>query len=877
MAREDGNKGASIVLRLAEIRQLFLDFFHDRGHQIIPSSSLVPGEDPSLLFTNAGMVQFKDIFLGHRQAPKARAVSVQRCVRAGGKHNDLDNVGYTARHHTFFEMLGNFSFGDYFKRDAIEFAWSFLTEQLQIDPEKLWVTVHHTDDEAAAIWLNEIKIDTSRFVRCGDEDNFWAMGDTGPCGPCSEIFYDHGAEVAGGPPGSDEADGDRYMEIWNLVFMQYNREAHGELSALPHPSVDTGMGLERLATVMQGVHDNYKIDLFKNLLLAAARILACTDKDNSSLRVVVDHIRSTSFLILDGILPSNEGRGYVLRRIIRRACRHGYHLGVKTPFFSQLVPALVAEMGHAYPMLTQAQDLIQSVIKEEEEQFARTLHQGMRVFEQAVADLTPGAKISGDVIFRLYDTYGFPYDLTADIAREKQLQLDSHGFEEAMQQQRQLSQRASRFSGPLQFVNVERPSVFVGYAESVSQTNILLLLQDGEVVDKLELGEEGAVVLSTTPFYAEAGGQLGDRGSIKTETAMFEVWDTQHRGDAILHFGKVQAGYLSTNEQVIAEIDSDRRCATALNHSATHLLHAALQEVLGGHVQQKGSLVSSDKLRFDFSHAEALSQQQLDMIELRVNREIRRNCQVVVQTMDYETAVNSGAQALFGEKYADEVRVIGMGDFSSELCGGTHVSATGDIGVLKIIMETGVAAGIRRIEAVTGRLALMAWQASEAELSKLSLLLKTDKAHLPDKLEQLLDQQKKLEKQITALNTQLALTAVETLVSRAKTIKNVQFLASEVQQVDSRGLRELVDKLRDRLGPCVVLLALVENGKIKLVAGVNQVTARVSANELMRYVSGLLGGKGGGRVDLAQGAGSDVDALNDVLEQVATWVHHQLE
>jgi len=862
----------------AELRQAFLDFFAQRGHQVVPSSSLVPHNDPTLLFTNAGMVQFKDVFVGRERRPYTRAASSQRCVRAGGKHNDLENVGYTARHHTFFEMLGNFSFGDYFKRDAIAYAWGFLTDVLKLPSERLWVTVFEEDDEAADIWLKEIGVDAGRFSRCGVQDNFWSMGEVGPCGPCSEIFYDHGPEVAGGPPGSPDQEGDRYIEIWNLVFMQYNRDGEGQLTPLPRPSVDTGMGLERLAAVIQGVHSNYEIDLFRNLIDAASAITGCEDRASKSLRVVADHIRSAAFLVTDGVTPSNEGRGYVLRRIIRRAVRHGYQLGCEEPFFYRLVPALVAEMGDAYPELTASRQQVERVLRLEEERFEETLTQGMRILEQAIADL-PGDCIPGETIFRLYDTYGFPADLTADIARERGLAVDAVGFEREMARQRQRARAASQF-GATQgaALELEGETDFTGYEHLVDQPTVVALYRDGEPVDTLSAGEEGLVVLDVTPFYAESGGQVGDRGWLTGDVARVEVLDTQRQGgDVIGHICRVQEGELNVGDRLEARVDAERRAATALNHSATHLLHAALRRILGDHVQQKGSLVGPERLRFDFSHFEPLSRERIVAIERMVNREIRENHTVETRIMSLSDAKASGAMALFGEKYGDQVRVLRMGDFSTELCGGTHVRAVGDIGLFKVVSEGGIAAGVRRIEAVTGERALVWVEADEDRLLRVASLVKGSRDDLDDKIVVLAERAKRLEKELAELKTKLASAAGQDLASQAMEIDGVKVLAARLNSVDAKGLRDTLDQLKSKLGSAVVVLAAEAGGKVSLVAGVTQdLTDRLKAGDLIKAVAEKVGGKGGGRPDMAQAGGNDPAGLPDALGLVGEWVRTRL-
>ncbi len=862
----------------AELRRAFLDYFVERGHREVPSSSLVPHDDPTLLFTNAGMVQFKDVFLGREKRDYTRATSSQRCVRAGGKHNDLENVGYTARHHTFFEMLGNFSFGDYFKREAIGFAWEFLTETLGMPAEKLWVTVFEEDDEAAEIWLQEIGVDPARFSRCGAKDNFWSMGDVGPCGPCSEIFYDHGPEIPGGPPGSPDEDGDRYIEIWNLVFMQYDRDAEGNLTPLPHPSVDTGMGLERLAAVMQGVHSNYEIDLFRNLIAAAAEITGCSDREEKSLRVIADHIRSSAFLIVDGVLPSNEGRGYVLRRIIRRAIRHGYMLGTREPFFHRLVAPLEQEMGAAYPELTAAREQVERVLRLEEERFAETLEQGMRILEQTIAGLDDRV-IPGETVFKLYDTYGFPTDLTADIARERGLQLDMAGFEREMEAQRSRARAASHFGAADQpAIRVEGATEFTGYDRLRDRATVVALYRDGQPVEQLADGEAGMLVLDRTPFYAESGGQVGDTGVIRFDGGSFEVEDTRKQGGSVfLHQGRLQGGPLKVGDRVEPIVEAERRRRTALNHSATHLLHAALRRVLGEHVQQKGSLVDDQRLRFDFSHFEPMTREQLREVERLVNAQIRENSPVETRIMSLEEAKKSGAMALFGEKYADDVRVLRIGDFSVELCGGTHVRAAGDIGLFKITGESGIASGVRRVEAVTGARALEWVEEDEERLQRAAGLLKAGRDDLDEKVGQLVERNRRLEKELERLKAKLASAAGSDLASRALEIGGVKVLAAALEGADPKSLRETMDRLKDKLGSAVIVLATAGDGKVNLVAGVTRdQTKKVKAGDLVKFVAGQVGGRGGGRPDMAQAGGSDPAALPGALESVKGWVEERL-
>ncbi|MCU7923515.1 MAG: alanine--tRNA ligase [Candidatus Thiodiazotropha sp. (ex Dulcina madagascariensis)] len=870
----------------ADIRKAFLDYFADQGHEVVASSPLVPRNDPTLLFTNAGMVQFKDLFLGREKRDYSRATSSQRCVRAGGKHNDLENVGYTARHHTFFEMLGNFSFGDYFKTDAIKYAWEFLTGTIGLPAEKLWVTVYEEDQEAADIWLREIGVDPARFTRIGDKpggkryesDNFWAMGDTGPCGPCSEIFYDHGEGIWGGPPGTPEEEGDRYIEIWNLVFMQYNRDADGDLTPLPKPSVDTGMGLERLAAVLQGVHSNYEIDLFAHLIEAAARLTGCANLEEKSLRVIADHIRSCAFLIVDGVLPSNEGRGYVLRRIIRRAIRHGYMLGVKASFFHKLAAQLCDEMGEAYPELLEQRSQVEKVLRLEEERFAQTLEQGMKILDEAIAGLD-GKVIPGETVFKLYDTYGFPKDLTADIARERALTLDQPGFDRAMAAQRERAQAASQF-GVAETVDLalEEETRFCGYERLEDQARIVAILRDGEAVDGLRQGESGVVFLDHTPFYAESGGQVGDRGILEGKGVLFEVEDTRKQaGELFAHIGRLEQGSLAIGDTVTAQVNAYTRQATALNHSATHLLHAALRRVLGEHVAQKGSLVDADRLRFDFSHFEPISREQLQTIEQLVNEQIRRNHPVDTEIMSLEQAKTSGAMALFGEKYADQVRVLSMGAFSTELCGGTHVNAVGDIGLCKITGESGIAAGVRRIEAVTGQRAIEWMEADEERVQRVAEMIKSGRDEIEEKLGQILERNRKLEKALEQLKGRLASAAGSDLASGAVAVGEVKVLAANLDGADPKSLRETMDQLKNKLGSAVILLAAVAGGKVSLVAGVTKdLTDRMKAGDLVKLAAEQVGGKGGGRPDMAQAGGNNPDALPQALSLVEPWVRDRL-
>ena len=865
-------------MKTADIREAFLSYFERQGHTRVASSSLVPHDDPTLLFTNAGMNQFKDTFLGLEARDYNRAVSSQRCVRAGGKHNDLENVGYTARHHTFFEMLGNFSFGDYFKREAINFAWTFLTEDLKLPKDKLWVTVHTSDDEAAQIWVDEIGVDPNRLSRL-DEDNFWQMGDTGPCGPSSEIFFDHGPEVPGGPPGSPDDDLDRYIEIWNLVFMQYNRDSAGELHPLPAPSVDTGMGLERISAVLQGVHNNYDIDLFKALIAATAQELRVEDRSHTSLRVVADHLRSCAFLIADGVLPSNEGRGYVLRRILRRAIRHGNKLGATEPFFAKLVPALVKEMGEAYPELVKQQDAIMKALSSEEEQFARTLDKGMDILEQALSSLE-GNQIPGDVVFRLYDTFGFPVDLTNDIARERGLELDIEGYEAAMQAQRKRSQESGSFQVDYNnVINVEGETEFLGYAEVESISSVRGIFVEGEARDAIATGDSAVIVLDRTPFYGESGGQVGDTGYISTDLAKLEVRDTTKAQGHHLHHVVVVEGTLSTGENVNAVIDASLRTRIKANHSATHLMHEALRQVLGEHVQQKGSLVDADKLRFDFSHTEAMTAEELERVASIVNDQVRGNAEVLTQEMDMESAIAAGATALFGEKYGDEVRVLTMGTdgFSVELCGGTHVSRTGDIGIFRIQSEAGVASGVRRIEAVTGVGALADIAKADRALAEVCEVVKATPGSAAEKVSNLRKEVRELEKQITQLKQKLATGAGSDLTAGAVSVGEIKVLGTVVDGADASTLRDTLDHCKNKLGSGVVLLAAVDGDKISLVAGVTKdLTEKVRAGDVMKEFAGRVGGKGGGRPDMAQGGGTDVSALEPALADLPAWVSDKL-
>ena len=873
-------------LSSADLRSLFLRFFRERGHQIVASSSLVPGNDPTLLFTNAGMVQFKDVFLGKDKRSYTRAASSQRCVRAGGKHNDLENVGYTARHHTFFEMLGNFSFGDYFKRDAIRFAWDFVTgkDWLGIDPQRLMVTVYHTDDEAYDVWHKEVGLPASRIVRIGDKpgggsDNFWQMGETGPCGPCTEIFYDHGAHIPGGPPGSPDADGDRWIEIWNLVFMQFDRSAEGVLTPLPKPSVDTGMGLERTAAVMQGVHSNYEIDLFVNLIKAAADATNTRDLESKSLRVIADHIRASAFLIADGVFPSNEGRGYVLRRIVRRALRHGYMLGQSKPFFYTLVAALEKEMGEAYPELGAQRAQIERVLKQEEERFAETLSQGMALLDNAIGTLKDCKVIPGETVFRLYDTFGFPVDLTADIARERGLTIDHAGYEAAMETQRKQSQAASKFSVDLRSgVSVEGKTNFSGYEHVVDTGTVVALLRGKERVDVLRAGEEGQVILDHTPFYAESGGQVGDTGALVSGRGRFEVTDTQKIASAYAHIGRLAEGELKVGDRVEARIDEGRRRAIMLNHSATHLLHAALRKVLGTHVTQKGSLVAPDRLRFDFSHFSPVSAQELKEIEALVNAQVRANSPGETRLMPYEAAVASGAMALFGEKYDDEVRVLSFGGFSTELCGGTHVGRTGDIGLFKIVSEGGVAAGVRRIEAVTGQGALDWVSQSDQVLREVGVLVKAGREDLEDKVRQLVERARRLEKDVAGLKSKLASGQGNDLSSSAIEVGGLKVVATRVDGADAPALRDAVDQLKSKLRSAAIVLASVQaDDKVVVIAGVTaDQTGRVKAGDLVNVVAQKIGGRGGGRADMAQAGGNDPARLDEALAAVEPWIRSRV-
>ena len=872
-------------MKTTEIRQRFLDYFARHGHEVVPSSSLVPGDDPTLLFTNAGMVQFKDTFLGLEERPYRRAVTAQRCVRAGGKHNDLENVGYTARHHTFFEMLGNFSFGDYFKREAIRFAWDLLVNEFGIDPARLWVTVYAEDDEAAAVWCDEIGVSKERFTRIGDKpgrryesDNFWAMGDTGPCGPCSEIFYDHGPGVEGGPPGTPEEDGDRYVEIWNLVFMQYNRDAAGKMTPLPKPSVDTGMGLERMAAVLQGVHSNYEIDLFQALIRAASEAVGTKNLDDKSLRVIADHIRSSAFLIVDGVTPSNEGRGYVLRRIIRRAIRHGYQLGQREPFMQELVAPLVEQMGDAYPELRKRAGLVERVLRQEGERFNETLEHGLRILDEEIGRM-PGRMIPGELVFRLYDTYGFPVDLTADVARERGLELDMQGFEKEMAAQRERARAASQFvqHDQLQVQGVERTE-FVGYTDLAAEAEVVALVRGSEQVERLAAGEEGIVILDRTPFYAESGGQVGDRGRIRVGDAIFEVSGTRYLANKVIgHFGVVRLGEIATGQQGRAEVSTSDRDDCARNHSATHLLHAALKRVLGDHVQQKGSLVEPRRLRFDFSHYEAMTPGQVAEVERLVNREIRRNEPVETRVMELEAAREAGAAALFGEKYDTTVRVVGMGDFSLELCGGTHASRTGDIGCFKILSEGGVAAGVRRIEAVTGEGAEGYIRRQFELLDRVAAAVKSGRGELEEKVGALVARSRELDRQVRELQAQLAMAGGGTASGDAvREVNGVKVMVVRQDGADAKALRATIDRAKEQLGSGLVVVGGEREGKVTLIAGVTRdLTQRFHAGSLIREIVPLVGGRGGGKPDMAQGGGGDASGLDRALAAVYDWVERQ--
>jgi alanyl-tRNA synthetase len=859
----------------SEIRQKFLEFFASHGHTVVGSSSLVPGNDPTLLFTNAGMVQFKDVFLGHDRRSYVRAASSQRCVRAGGKHNDLENVGYTARHHTFFEMLGNFSFGDYFKRNAIKFAWEFLTVTLNVPQEKLWVTVYAEDDESADIWLNEVGIEPSRFTRIATADNFWQMGDTGPCGPCSEIFYDHGPEIPGGPPGTPEADGDRYVEIWNLVFMQYNRDSAGTLHPLPRPSVDTGMGLERVSAVMQRVHSNYEIDLFRELIKAAAQATNTADLSSNSLKVIADHIRACSFLIVDGVIPGNEGRGYVLRRIIRRAIRHGYKLGQNQPFFYRMVETLVKVMGHAYPELAEAKARVAAVLKQEEERFAETLENGMQVLEIALK--SEARTLDGETLFRLYDTYGFPLDLTADIARERGIIIDQAGFEQAMEGQRERARATSKFVVH-EGISYSGPSTeFHGYESLQHEAQILAIYREGSRVDFIEAGDEAVVVLDKTSFYAESGGQVGDCGELLAANGTFTVTDTQKIQASVFgHTGLLRSGRLVTGDSVLAHVNQQARARTERNHSVTHLMHKALREVLGSHVQQKGSLVDTAKTRFDFAHNQPMTDAEIRKVEMLVNAEILANAATEAHMMPIEDAKKTGAMMLFGEKYGDEVRVLNIGT-SRELCGGTHVTRTGDIGLFKIVAESGVAAGVRRVEAVTGEVALAYIQEQERQLQQVAHAVKAQPQEAAVRIAQIFDNVKHLERELGRMKSKLANSQGDDVAGQVREVKGTKVLAVNLEDADSKTLRETLDKFKNKFKSCVVVLSAIEDGRVKLIAGVTaDLATKLKAGELVNYVAQQVGGKGGGRADMAQAGGTQPDNLPTALESVAGWVEQRL-
>ncbi len=864
----------------AKLRTAFLEFFEAHDHKRVASSSLIPGNDPTLLFTNAGMVQFKNVFLGHDKRSYHRATSSQRCVRAGGKHNDLENVGYTARHHTFFEMLGNFSFGDYFKRKAIQYAWDFLTKEIGLSEDRLWVTVFEEDDEATDIWLNELKISPQRFSKIGAKDNFWSMGDTGPCGPCTEIFYDHGEDVPGGPPGTADEDGDRYIEIWNLVFMQYNRDKSGKMTELPHPSVDTGMGMERLAAILQGVHNNYEIDLFQHIIKTIADMADCKDLENKSLRVIADHIRACSFLIVDGIIPSNEGRGYVLRRIIRRAIRHGHKLGLREPFFYKIVDVLCQEMGEAYPELVNAKDQVKKVLKQEEERFAETLDQGMHILEQVIAQLKDKI-IPGETVFKLYDTYGFPVDLTADVAREHQLEIDRVSYELAMEKQRERARASSSFDIDYNSdIELEGQTEFLGYEQlKNNHGKVINLIVDGELCDSVSASNDNVmIILDSTPFYAESGGQIGDTGTIKTADAEFNVIDTQKNCDVFVHIGHLIKGTLNLGDSVETQVAALKRTNIACNHSATHLLHAALRQVLGEHVGQKGSLVDSEKLRFDFSHFEAIDTAQLNAVETLVNQQIRNNHIVETQLMNIDEVKESGAMALFGEKYSEQVRVLSMSDFSVELCGGIHVQRTGDIGLLKITSEAGVAAGVRRIEAVTGQGALSYIEQIEQQVDQSAVLLKANRETLTNKISALLERSRKLEKELDQMKSQVASAQGNELTDNAVEINGIKVLAAKLEGVDAKGLRDTMDQLKTKLGSCAIVLAVVSGDKVSLAAGVSKDSTKlIKAGDLVNCVASQVGGKGGGRPDMAMAGGNQPENLEKALASVTSWVEDQLK
>ena len=867
----------------AEIRKSYLSFFAAKEHEVVPSSSLIPGNDKTLLFTNAGMVQFKDVFLGEDKRKYSRATTSQRCVRAGGKHNDLENVGYTARHHTFFEMMGNFSFGDYFKEEAIHFAWEYLTEILKLPKEKLWVTVYEEDDEAANIWIEKIGFPEDRISRIGDKpgkkyesDNFWAMGDTGPCGPCSEIFYDHGEEIWGGPPGTPEEDGDRFIEIWNLVFMQFNRDADGTMNKLPKPSVDTGMGLERLAAILQNGHSNYDIDLFQNLIASITHLSGTEDKDNASLKVIADHIRSCSFLIVDGVVPSNEGRGYVLRRIIRRAARHGHKLGLNDAFFHKLVKPLVKEMGEAYPELVSSESKIEQTLLKEEKRFAETLDQGMKILTSAMDDIS-GDTIAGEVVFKLYDTYGFPLDLTADIARENELKIDEAGFESAMQQQRERARAAGKFGTDYNDkLDVKGITEFVGYDKTDQEAQVDAIFVDGNKVESIAKDQKAQIVLSSTPFYAESGGPVGDTGTISSGENVFEVEDTQKQGDVVIHIGRLISGSMKQGENIKAKVNESRRQAIVLNHSGTHLMHKALRIVLGDSVEQKGSLVTDERLRFDFSLPDPMTKDQIRQVETIVNDEIRANAKAESEVTSMETAIEKGAMALFGEKYGEEVRVVNIG-YSTELCGGVHVERAGDIGLFKIISEGGVAAGIRRIEAVTGTGAIKWVEERSQQLDNVASLVKSSSSDLEEKVTQVLDRSRALEKELEQLKTKLATQAGSDLASQAVEVSGIKVLAAKLDGVDPKSLRDTVDQLKNKLGKAAVIIATVVEGKVSLVSGVTKAeTSVIKAGDLLKHVAEQIDGKGGGRPDMAQGGGNNAEALPAALESVKSWVEGQV-
>jgi len=875
----DSNKKMST----AEIRSSFLNFFAGKGHTVVPSSSLIPGNDKTLLFTNAGMVQFKDIFLGDEKSNFSRATTSQRCVRAGGKHNDLENVGYTARHHTFFEMMGNFSFGDYFKEDAILFAWEYLTEVLKLPKEKLWVTVYADDNEAANIWIDKLGFPADRLSRIGDKpgkkydsDNFWAMGDTGPCGPCSEIFYDHGEHIWGGPPGTPEEDGDRYIEIWNLVFMQYNRAKDGAMSNLPKPSIDTGMGLERLAAILQGGHSNYDIDLFQNLIKFIADLSGTKDEDNASLKVIADHIRSCAFLIVDGVIPSNEGRGYVLRRIIRRAARHGHKLGLEKEFFYKIVAPLVKEMGEAYPELVKAQQTVEEILLKEEKRFAETLDRGMKILNTTIQELE-GDTLPGKVVFKLYDTYGFPLDLTADIAREHNLAIDEAGFDAEMKIQKETASSAGKFgSDYTNKLDVSGETNFSGYDKTNDSSKVESIFSEGQKVTSLKEGEKGQIILGNTPFYAESGGPVGDTGKLVSGENVFDVKDTQKQGDVFIHYGIVSSGSFKSGDEVNAEVDVERRQAIVLNHSATHLMHKALRQILGEHVEQKGSLVTPERLRFDFSHGEPMTKAEIAKVEQIVNHEIRLNAEANAAVMSMDDAIEKGAMALFGEKYGDEVRVVNIG-YSTELCGGVHVKRAGDIGLFKIVSEGGVAAGVRRVEAVTGEGAISWIEERSDQLENIASLVKSSASNAGDKVTQILDKSRALEKELEQLKTKLATQAGSDLASQAVEVAGIKVLAANLDGADPKSLRDTVDQLKNKLGKAAVIVATVDGDKVSLVAGVTKgETDKIKAGDLLKHVASQIDGKGGGRPDMAQGGGNNPSALPKALESVVSWVEGQI-